>query len=571
MEDLEVGDRVEIVNDGKVYIHLPNWAEHNNVGNLYKDAGNVDSTGCVGFITVIKPRDDTSTVMVAAVDTDKGTILINLKGLRLAKATFPLGSLLKVKNLDHKFMKKGMADRLPKNLVVYKQEGTRSCEGETFEVVGFKGIPYVYPVEYFELKTELDEGDDLIGKTFTRGGTSVYTFNRFNKETGRMEISWKGNKKVSCEMSVCRKYLKIGWKLVDTDANDPANLIGRSFQSSVTGVVRKVVSYRASGKSYMMEEGDGADRIHRSSDRILSREFTEVVKKEGRQEKGKKPTASEVAIPVYEALRAAGWSDSKMLQNIKGSEIKEYLFKLGFEDYKIHQIRQLVQSIAEKKNNMETKDFVKEVWFNSNEVREYVKSQGYVNKFLSNSQNYLWTLEDGGFITTNVIPGKEFTVRVTPTYFNGTAEGIEDTTTLKKPGNFRHHAKPLIADIAAARQWQSYSTQFEDYSTQPEEENNMQHYGKSDRNNTNLTVTVDSSKAFQTVPAMDIIYGQKVSDMSEYDLFNALRRIESESKTLTDLGTGKTSKRITKQIAALKDAAVQVTLAIDALPEDVDV
>ena len=121
--------------------------------------------------------------------------------------------------------------------------------------------------------------------------------------------------------------------------------------------------------------------------------------------------------------------------------------------------------------------------------------------------------------------------------------------------------KNILLALERGPQWQSYNAQTETYSTQPEEETIMS-------NKIILAVEVSSTAAFATVPAFDVIYGQKVSEMEEQDLFNALKMIDSELEVLKDLGTGKASKRVTAKTAKLKEAKEQVILAIDALPEE---
>ena len=123
-------------------------------------------------------------------------------------------------------------------------------------------------------------------------------------------------------------------------------------------------------------------------------------------------------------------------------------------------------------------------------------------------------------------------------------------------------------DHQEAWKWSFYieEAKHEDaWTTQPEEQENIMQDNK-----VNMLVSVDTSKAFQTIPAFDVIYDQKVSNMKEADLFAALGKIEKESEALKNLGTGKASKRITAQIAQLKDAKDQVISAIDDLPEEGD-
>jgi len=121
--------------------------------------------------------------------------------------------------------------------------------------------------------------------------------------------------------------------------------------------------------------------------------------------------------------------------------------------------------------------------------------------------------------------------------------------------------KPHNSESSEISPWQSYDANTETYSTK-QEENIMTNP------QTQIQVTV-STKAFATVKEFDTIYGRPVKEMNEGDLFNALRTIERDYKVLKDLDV-KDSKRVKAQMTKLKKARGKVIAALDALPEDED-
>lgn len=106
--------------------------------------------------------------------------------------------------------------------------------------------------------TEVDSGRDLIGRKITRGGSTKYTFESFNPETGNMKLSWHGGSDNFYTPESCRNYVKKGkWRFVPEEttistvaqsAFDYFTTIGADIPALTVGDVRGYINNNRLGK-----------------------------------------------------------------------------------------------------------------------------------------------------------------------------------------------------------------------------------------------------------------------------------------------------------------------------------
>lgn len=151
-----------------------------------------------------------------------------------------------------------------------------------------------------------DKGEDLIGRKFTRGGTCVYKFYSFNSTTGNMRVTWNGGTDNFYSPKKCRDYLSgsTGWAFVGEEVKK-----------------KKVCDL--------------------------------------------KETPKEVSSAAYKSFVAAGWEHHEIMSDLDDGMLQRYLDSVGKSDYKIQQIRQIVQNIsgyAEKLKNPEPEPKYDEIY-----------------------------------------------------------------------------------------------------------------------------------------------------------------------------------------------------------------
>jgi len=631
-QEFKIGDKVEITDKGKQFPGLSNWAKDQGIENFVFNR--VAENGTTGVITHMAQQYGSSSSMVCGVLIKDNTIVIKPEGLSIDKSTAKVevgvDSLLQqwakafdsVSQLKREFFElwEGRSVILSSGIyeVVKKSENITRCARLYRKIKRTSDTPLASMNAQLILHYE---------KTLLENGLNMTI----------------GHGKTEPLVSVVSNYRKKLEKVMSSP--EPENYKGRSVST---------------GKYFATVIKQESETIHVEWDNGVGCKVWKIKEFEGRFSSGE---WSWVDIPVKEnKFVRQPWVNSK--------EVRDHITSLGYspsycskmENYiwtyengkfittntvpnEKHTVKVLVNGVESARETLDanipnTSPPHTEQTTTSKLTREQLLGiivkdvKGYVRKFqpgynekvlraveLSNPTNVLvlsmgiinhliaegdWVILEGSKpvesdqeLPTKVHDGLMFETQVRTTYIirilddtfctvNDIAGGktgtwkIENAQEMFDKGSWKEVKATITGDvllngvttvefktnhfkqitrISENEQWQHYEATRNDYTTKPEEESKMQ-------NEINLSVLVSKTAAFTTVPAFNVIYGQKVSNMSEADLFGALKSIEDESTVLKELGTGKSSKRVTNQIAKLKEAKEQVILAIDALPVD---